>query len=51
MESFLASTPTYSGNCKPNLETFLVESVATRPRSFAGLAQRDADLLASLYID
>ena len=35
MEVFLASTPTYSGNCKPNLETFLVESVATRPRSFA----------------
>ena len=35
MEVFLALTPIYSGNCKAFLETFLVESVATRPRTFS----------------
>ena len=51
MERFLASTPIYSGNSKAFLETFLVESVATRPRTFAGLAEWDTELLASLNID
>lgn len=30
MEVFAVPTPTYSGNCKPFLETFLAGSVATR---------------------
>jgi hypothetical protein len=51
MEVFLASTPTYSGNSKPNLESFLAESVATRPNDFYQLAERDTELLASLNID
>jgi hypothetical protein len=35
MEVFTALTPTYSGNLKPNLESFLVESVATRHCDFS----------------
>ena len=56
MEVFAVPTPTYSGNCKPNLESFLVESVATRQKAStvwgergqrARLSlERDADLLA-----
>ena len=34
MEVFAVPTPTYSGNCKPNLESFLVECIATRPKVF-----------------
>ena len=56
MEVFAVPTPTYSGNCKPNLESFLVESLATRQKAstvwgersqHARLSlKRDADLLA-----
>ncbi len=40
MEVFALPTPTYSGNCKAFLETFLVESLATRrsPQEANGLA-------------
>jgi hypothetical protein len=51
MEVLAVPTPTYSGNCKPNLESFLVESVATRPNDFDRLAERDTELLTSLNID
>jgi hypothetical protein len=34
METSAVPTPTSSGNYKPNLESFLDEYVATRPREF-----------------
>ena len=44
MEVFAVLTPTYSGNCKPNLESFLVEKArharedcSARPRAPASV--------------
>ena len=43
MEVLAVPTPTYSGNCKPNLESFLVETLATRqegPKESSERAER-----------
>jgi len=58
MEVFASSTPTYSGNCKANLESSQDETLgATSCRAASALVElvelvkRDTQLLACGYID